>query len=219
MAKTNCPDFEVIISYLEEQLPPESLREFEQHLSVCPKCTTLLDQAKELLNLLHEDAELVVSEHSHQQAVALFRPWFEAQPKKAQRPPKHLLARLIHSNGLFQDGLALPHAPGLRALSLSGQNLRQLLYEVDVPEGFLELDLQIQRAENGEDFTLLGQVLGLANPIDRVELASLEGSESPTLEAKADETATFQFHSLLKGQYRLLIYCGLEIIEISSFEI
>jgi anti-sigma factor RsiW len=48
----NCKEFvEFLMAYINEELPPEEAREFEQHIKDCPPCINYLDTYRETLEL------------------------------------------------------------------------------------------------------------------------------------------------------------------------
>ncbi len=48
----NCKEFvDFLMAYINEELPPEEAREFEQHIKDCPPCINYLDTYRETLEL------------------------------------------------------------------------------------------------------------------------------------------------------------------------
>lgn len=223
MNEIKCPPFETIFEYLEGNLSEAQLGLLETHFQTCERCLASLAEARQLLELLRVSATLVVPAPVHQKGVALFRSWFQNRSRKEPKPPsflKKLTAHLVLDNNLPPGGVS-GLAAGLRSSSLVsniGGKVRQFLYRFEELE--IELDLQLRPAENPDQFVLLGQVFGLNEPIDRVELA-FPSHNLPdfTVETQADETGSFQFSPLSSGEYNLQIYCGLNILTVESFRI
>jgi hypothetical protein len=223
MTTTSCPDFETILDYLEQKLALEEALLLESHFQTCERCPETLAETRQLLDLMREDARLVVPPQVHQTAVALFKPWFQKRARNIQSQPpflKRLIAHLVLDSGL-QPGSVAGLMAGARSSSLvnnMGWKVRQLLYSFH--DGEIELDLQLRSAENQDQFGLLGQVFGLNEPIERVELALADQTLSDfVLETQVDETSTFQFGPLASGEYTLRIFCGLEVLTVDAFHI
>jgi hypothetical protein len=215
MKKVDCPSFEILVDYVLGSLPAQQLPDLQAHLEQCASCQPELSQIQELIGHLEEDAKIEVSQAAHQKALALFRPWIEAQPKPAGFLRR--LAKLVFDSGP-QPGQVLPQVAGLRTAEVgfsSAGSLCQLLFSVD--EGQIEVDLQIRAAQQNGKFNLIGQVLGTENRAERVQLTATQGEI--VLESEPDETYTFRFQNVPEGEYSLIFQANQEIIEVSSIKL
>lgn len=54
---STCPDKDIHSIYLDNELPGKYAKEYEKHVSSCPKCQSALEQLKRTRNLLHADSD------------------------------------------------------------------------------------------------------------------------------------------------------------------
>jgi anti-sigma factor RsiW len=66
---------ELVTEYLEESLPPRARAQFEEHLAVCPGCTTYLEQMRQTIRAMGQLTETSLEPETREKLLALFRNW------------------------------------------------------------------------------------------------------------------------------------------------
>ena len=66
---------ELVTEYLEESLPPHVRAQFEEHLALCPGCTTYLEQMRQTIRAMGELTEDSLEPGTRDELLALFRNW------------------------------------------------------------------------------------------------------------------------------------------------
>lgn len=66
---------ELVTEYLEDSLPPRLRAQFEEHLAVCPGCTTYLEQMRQTIRAMGELTEDSLEPETLEKLLALFRNW------------------------------------------------------------------------------------------------------------------------------------------------
>ena len=66
---------ELVTEYLEESLPPRVRAQFEEHLAVCPGCTTYLEQMRQTIRAMGQLTEASLEPETREKLLALFRNW------------------------------------------------------------------------------------------------------------------------------------------------
>ncbi len=212
MKKSNCPDFEKLLDYVQQRLPDTQIEDVRYHLAECAECEREVAQLQILVSDLQEDSIIQVPVTAHVKAMALFSAWADSQPSPASTVGwRHLLAKLVFDTGVTS---AATLAAGLRAETniVPSHKTRQLLYSIE--NGKIEIDLQLRSASQSDRVNLIGQVLGVTTQERRIELVLLP--QGQLLEAEVDETFTFEFQDLPAGEYKLNLHCDQELIEIPS---
>ncbi|MBN9392908.1 MAG: zf-HC2 domain-containing protein [Chloroflexi bacterium] len=211
MVREKCVNTEVIYDYILGKLDSGASEQARNHIESCPRCQARLNEVRQLLQVIQDDALLEVPAPVRQRNINLFRPWFETRQRELLSQPKpglkQFLAQLItdtRRNPGLNAGLA-----GLRSTAFLNRDF-QLLFSLD--EGRIEVDLKVSPAHQEDHYNVLGQVVGLEGQICQVELVT---PDSAILPADLDETFTFQYQNLAAGSYSLKITCGQESFEIS----
>lgn len=216
MDRQKCLSSEIIFEYAQGSLDQATTHLTEQHIMDCPRCQARLGEARRLVALLEDDGRLQLPSEAHQRAIALFQPWFETHqretPTSSKAGLKKFLAQLI-TDTRGQPGLRGPLVAGLRSTAFLNRNF-QLLFSFD--KGRVEVDLKVTESTIQNYFNMVGQIVGLAEPIRRVELVTPETKILPT---NLDETFTFQYHDLPAGSYYLNFTCGRESFEIIPIQL
>lgn len=218
MSMTSCGNFEKILDYVQQLLPPEERLEMQLHIDDCQRCQKLVGEAQELVTSLKEDSTLEVNPQVHRQVINYFSSWYAARPK-SEKPAagvRRWLAQLVVDTRL-NFGPAQGFATGLRAGSATSEQggMRQLLYTLD--EGRVEIDLQLSPSSSRPYYDLMGQVVGIEPVNPRIELVPNTGGA--TLKTVADANFAFRFQKLEPGEYNMNIYYDHEWIEIMPIRI
>jgi anti-sigma factor RsiW len=66
---------EIVTDYLERRLPPRDRLRFEEHLMVCPGCTTYIEQMRETIGLVGALREEDVPGVAQEALLQAFRDW------------------------------------------------------------------------------------------------------------------------------------------------
>jgi hypothetical protein len=214
MIREKCVNTAVVYDYLLGKLDGAALEQTRTHIEGCQRCQTRLNEARQLLQFIQDDALLEVPAPVRQRNINLFRPWFETRRRELVPQPrpglKQFLAHLVNDTrrkpGL-NAGLA-----GLRSTAFLSRDF-QLLFSLD--EGRVEIDLKVSPAPQEGRYNVLGQVVGLEEEEDLTCQVELVTPDTALLPADLDETFTFQYQNLAAGTYSLKITCGPEIFEIS----
>jgi anti-sigma factor RsiW len=69
---------ELVTDYLEDALPPDEQRRFEEHLTSCPGCVTYVEQMRETVQLVGTLREESIPPEKRDQLLAAFRDWKQA---------------------------------------------------------------------------------------------------------------------------------------------
>lgn len=214
MAFEKCVSSEIIYDYAQGLLNGPALEQAHNHIEGCTRCETRLNEARQLLQFIHEDALLEVPAWAHQRNVNLFRPWFETRQREAAVQPKaglkQFLAQLVTDTRRIPD-LNAPAMAGLRSTAFLNRDF-QLLFSLD--EGRIEVDLKVSQGAQEGHYNVLGQVVGLEEEEHTCQV-ELVTPDYAILPAALDETFTFQYQDLSAGNYSLKITCGPECFEIS----
>jgi anti-sigma factor RsiW len=76
----NCKEsVELVSDYLEGALLPELQVQLEQHLDMCPACTTYLAQMRQTIQTLRILADETTPDASRQDLLSTFRKWRQNQ--------------------------------------------------------------------------------------------------------------------------------------------
>lgn len=213
MAREKCVNTETVYDYAQGLLDGVALEQAKFHIEGCQRCQDRVNDVRQLLQFLQDDAHLEIPAQVHQRNINLFRPWIETRQRAAISQPKpglkQFLAQLVtdtRRNPGLNAGLA-----GLRSTAFLNRDF-QLLFSLD--DGRVEVDLKVSQSHQEGHYNVLGQVVGLeeAGQPCRVELGTPEGELLP---AELDETDTFQYQNLVAGNYSLKISCGEESFEIN----
>jgi hypothetical protein len=219
MVREKCVSSEIIYDYAQGLLEGAGLEQARNHIEGCSRCETRLNEARQLLQFIQEDALVEVPASAHRRNINLFRPWFEtyrretkSEPQAASLPEgslKRFLAQLV-TDTRRMPGLNAGLA-GLRSTAFLNRDF-QLLFSLD--GGRVEVDLKVSPAAQEGHYNMLGQIVGLEEEENscRVELLA---PDSTSLPAALDETFTFQYQGLAAGNYSLKITCGQEVFEIN----
>jgi anti-sigma factor RsiW len=66
---------ELVTDYLEDQMPPEQRRTFEEHLAICPGCVNYVEQMRKTVatvGVLREDS---IPPEARESLLSAFRDW------------------------------------------------------------------------------------------------------------------------------------------------
>jgi anti-sigma factor RsiW len=75
-----CREFvELATEYLEEAMPPDERRRFEEHLAICPGCDTYLEQFRQTIDLTGRLSEDSIEPEAQETLLAAFRRWKEGR--------------------------------------------------------------------------------------------------------------------------------------------
>jgi hypothetical protein len=213
MVREKCVNTEIVYDYILGKLDGAALEQTRTHIEGCQRCQARLNEVRQLLQFIREDALLEVPAPVRQRNINLFRPWFETRQRELVPQPKlglkQFLAQLVtdtRRNPGLNAGLA-----GLRSTAFLNRDF-QLLFSLD--EGRVEVDLKISQAQQEGHYNMLGQVVGLEEEEQTCQV-ELVNPDSAILPADLDETFTFQYQNLATGTYSLKITCGPESFEIS----
>ena len=66
---------ELVTEYFEESLPPRVRARFEEHLAVCPGCTTYVEQMRQAIRAMGQLSEDSLDPKTRDELLALFRNW------------------------------------------------------------------------------------------------------------------------------------------------
>ena len=66
---------ELVTDYLEGALPPEDVKDFERHLSVCSSCRNYLTQMRQTIQTLGKLTEDSIPDDTEQELLAIFHDW------------------------------------------------------------------------------------------------------------------------------------------------
>ena len=66
---------ELVTDYLEGALPPEDVKDFERHLSVCSGCRNYLTQMRQTIQTLGKLTEDSIPDDTEQELLAIFHDW------------------------------------------------------------------------------------------------------------------------------------------------
>lgn len=66
---------ELVTGYLEQTLPAEDRRRFEEHIAICPECDTYLAQMRQTVDTLGELREESLTPRQRDRLLDAFRGW------------------------------------------------------------------------------------------------------------------------------------------------
>ena len=223
MAREKCVSTEIIYDYVQGSLEGAALEQARNHIEGCSRCETRLNEARQLVQFIQDDALLQIPAKAHRRNVNLFRPWYETRQREAMAQAQNtaqpkigfrrFLAQLVTDTRLtpgLNAGLA-----GLRTAAFLNRDF-QLLFSLD--DGRVEVDLKVSPASREACFNVLGQVVGLEGK-DHACQVELITPDYAVLPATLDETFTFQYLDLSTGNYTLKITCGQDSFEISPISL
>jgi predicted anti-sigma-YlaC factor YlaD len=74
--KLDCRDVVVLVTdYLEEQLQPELLRSFEEHVAGCVGCQNHIEQMRQTIEMLRTLAQEPIFPATQEELLDIFRTW------------------------------------------------------------------------------------------------------------------------------------------------
>ena len=181
------PTNQLLINYVEHQMPEAERALLEAHLSLpCPQCQAAVARIEDVLQAVQQDRTYAPPAAVLRKAFSVFR----NQTKVTEQSRKPLLARLLFDSRL---------QPSLAAVRGPLQN-RQMLFRV----GKVDIDLQIT-PENDER-KLVGQILGSEDARGGPSaFVSLTGKSGAVVQgAEADHLGQFAFQQVPSGTYDLV---------------
>ena len=66
---------ELVTAYLEDALPPDERRRFENHLSACPHCRLYLEQMRQTIAATGTLTEEIIAPSAREELLRAFRTW------------------------------------------------------------------------------------------------------------------------------------------------
>jgi len=76
MPELTCKELvELVTAYFEDALPNDERARFERHLSVCPGCSTYVEQMRQTITLVGDLREEDVTPAAQQRLLQAFRDW------------------------------------------------------------------------------------------------------------------------------------------------
>jgi anti-sigma factor RsiW len=66
---------EIVTDYFEDRMPPRERLRFEEHLLVCPGCTTYVEQMRDTITLVGGLRESDVPKPAREELLRVFRDW------------------------------------------------------------------------------------------------------------------------------------------------
>jgi len=160
-----------------------------KHLAVCADCATQLETLRQTITLMRTDANAPA--HLIAETKGLFR-------RQGIREQASLLSRVITT--LTFDSFTSAPAFGLRSASSTG---RQLIYSSD------RVDIDLRVAQEGEGWTVAGQILGADCAGVDVKLES----DSFSTSADVSELCEFAFRPVPDGVYKIVVELEDAIVE------
>ena len=179
---------EKILDYVENRASETSRKELEQHLATeCSKCAEALQEFRNLIGFLSEDAKLEPPAETLQWATDLFQPVI-----RTERPG--MVPRIIAS--LVFDTHDGPALAGVRRV---GSAPRQLLFKA----GAVDVDVKIETTETTERISLAGQILSTASRFFDNTPVWLESHGTVRYRTQTNELGEFMFDEVPRETYHL----------------
>jgi hypothetical protein len=173
--------FEKIADLVEGRLVSEERTQALSHVADCSDCSLVRTRLERCVELIADDRSESAPEFAVSRAVALLRTRKSETPARIRR----WLANLSF------DSFSMAPAYGLRA----GESAeRQLLFTAG------ENQIQLQVSQSGEDWVVVGQVLGPCAG-GEIEIQGAAGTATAVL----DESCEFTLPPLAGGEYALTV--------------
>jgi len=197
------PSYEILINYLENQLPEAERSQVEKHLAQpCQTCNTKIARLRQVLAVTARDQTVAPPAEVLQRAMATYK----QRAKPAQAPHLRVLAALQFDSRLQLSPAAFRGVARARQLLFSAQQV--------------DIDLQLT-PEHGEH-NLAGQILGPKQEAQGQSLAfvSLQNKTGKMLKGtETDAHGQFAFKQILTGIYDLVFDLGSQEIAIIDLEL
>ncbi len=199
----NHPTYEVLIQYIEKQLPEKESGLVEAHLSEpCTRCSEKIARLNLVLKAAARDHTRAPSPKVLRRAVALHN---RRTPKIPGEPKLRILAKLLFDNSLQLS--AMPVRGGASAP-------RRMLFTTQ------EVDIDLKITPERGDNHLFGQILSSDKDNEAAEaFVSLKSESGEILRgAETDSHGQFTFGQIPPGTYDLVFDLENQEVAITSLE-
>ncbi|MBN1310000.1 MAG: hypothetical protein JXB30_01185 [Anaerolineae bacterium] len=198
------PTYEILIDYIENELPKAERVKVDDHLSQsCEECNAKLTQLRMVLDSIKEDKTIAPPPDVLRRAIATHA----KQPTTPSRSLIQVLAELLFDSQLQLSPMA---ARGIA-------RTRQMLFTTQ------QVDIDLHITPEHTDHNLTGQILGREQDDEEqysTAFVSLQSDTSGTLKGtEADSLGQFTFKQIPPGVYDLVIDLGNQEVAIAGLEL